>query len=116
MLFDYLKDIFVSKKGNLPLQDYIPFLITRWISFGVPKATIALNETINSIGNIEKEQHYKLLLTCLPKFDYQPRINYIKKVKQEKTEEDNKINLLCKGLELSKREINQLLELKEQLT
>lgn len=114
MLFDYLKDIFQFKKGNLPLDDYIPFLINRWVSFGVPKATPIINETVNSLGNIDKEQHYKLLLTCFPNLGYTPRMNYIKKVKPEKTEEDDKVQMLSRNLELSKREVKLLLELKEQ--
>ena len=113
MLFDYLKDILQFKKGDLPLQDYIPFLINRWLSFGIPKATIILNDTVNALGNIDKEQHYKLLITCFPKLNYLPRMNYIKKVKQEKTEEDDKVKMLANNMELSKREIKQLLELNE---
>jgi hypothetical protein len=113
MLFDYLKDILLFKKGTLPLGDYVPFLINRWLSFGIPKATTILNDSVNSLGNIDKEQHYKLLLTCFPKLSYLPRMSYIKKIKQEKTEEDDKLKMLANSMELSEREIKQLLELKE---
>jgi hypothetical protein len=114
MLFDYLKDILLFKKGTLPLGDYVPFLINRWLSFGIPKATIALNDSVNVLGNIDKEQHYKILLTFFPKLNYLPRMTYIKKVKQEKTEESDKLKLLTRNMELSEREIKLMLELKEQ--
>jgi len=116
MLFDYLKDIFQFKKGTLPLGDYVPFLINRWISFGMPKAAIALNETVNALGNIDKELHYKLMLVTFPKLNYTPRMTYIKKVKQEKTEEDDKIKMLANSAELSKREVKQLLEFKQSIS
>jgi hypothetical protein len=45
-----------------------------------------------------------------------PRINYIKKVKHEKTKEDDRIEHLSQNLELSQRETKLLLELTEQLT
>lgn len=115
MLFEYLKDIFLLKKGNLPLDDYIPFLINRWISF-VGNSAISINETVNQLGNIDKAQHYKLLLKCFPKQKRQPFIKYIKKVKEEKTEEDDKVSLLASNMEMSQREAKLLLELTEQLT
>ena len=110
MLFDYLGDILVKKKGNLPLNDYYPFLINRWLSFAAPSICTALNDTVNKIV-IDKEYHYKLLLTIFPKLKSLPRMNYIKKVKKE-DKEDNILNL-AKGLELSQREIKQMLEFKD---
>lgn len=104
MLFDYLKDIFVYKKGSLPLDEYIPFLINRWISF-VGNSCISINETVNRLTCLDKSQHYKLLLRCYPKLKQQPFIKYIKKVKEEKTKESNEITMLAQNLELSEREI-----------
>lgn len=115
MLFDYLKDIFCLKKGNLPLDDYIPFLINRWISF-VGNSAVSINETVNQLGGLDKSFHYKLLLRCYPKQKRQPFIKYVKKVKEEKTKEDENLTLLASNMEMSTREIKVLLELKEQLT
>lgn len=112
-IFDYLGDILVKKTGSLPTEEYVPFLINRWLSFSAPAACQAVNETVNSFGNLDKNIHYKLLISAFPKQKYMPRIQYIKKVKEEKTEEDNKIDLLAGNMELSRREIKQLLELKE---
>jgi hypothetical protein len=113
-IFDYIGDIFCKKKGNLPLDEYIPFLINRWLSFSSDAASIAINETVNLL-NIDKEYHYKLLVTLFPKCKYTPRINYIKKVKSEETEDNKKINMLATNMELSQREVKQYLELRESL-
>jgi len=114
-IFDYIKDITTGKKGNLPLEGYIPYLINRWLSFINPQICSAINESVNSLGNIDKDQHYKLLLKLYPKSKV-PFIKYIKKIKEEKTKEDDKISLLASNMETSKREIKLLLELREQLT
>jgi hypothetical protein len=112
-IFDYLGDIFVKKKGNLPLEEYVPFLINRWLSFSSPGACQAINESVNSFGNLDKNIHYKLLISAFPKHKSTPRMIYIKKVKVEKTEDDNKVELLASNLELSQREIKQMLEFKQ---
>lgn len=115
MLFDYIKDITTFKKGNLPLEEYIPFLINRWLSFVTPQICSAINESVNSLGNIDKQLHYKLLLKLYPK-SKQPYIKYVKKVKEEKTKEDERADMLASNMEISKREAKLLLELKEQFT
>lgn len=115
MLFEYVKDITTYKKGNLPLEDYIPFLINRWLSFVAPQICSAVNESVNSLGNISKEHHYKLLLKLYPKSKV-PFIKYVKKVKEEKTKEDDKVDMLASNMEMSRRETKLLLELREQLT
>ncbi len=107
-IFDYIKDITTYKKGNLPLEGYIPYLINRWLGFISPQICGAINESVNALGNIDKEQHYKLLLKLYPKSKV-PFIKYVKKVKEEKTEEDDKISLLASNMELSQREIKQYL-------
>ena len=114
-IFDYLKDIVVSKKGDMPLEGYAPFLVNRWLSFISPSSCVAINESVNSLGNIDKDIHYKLLVTCFPKHKYMSKINYIKKVKPEKEDKDDKIVILSKTLELSQKEIEEMLAFKEQL-
>ena len=111
-IFDYLGDILVKKKGDLPIEEYIPFMINRWLSFSSSSACQAINESVNSFGNLDKNIHYKLLISAFPKQKYMPKIQYIKKIKEEKTEEDNKVELLSGNMELSRREIKQMLDLK----
>jgi len=114
-IFDYIKDITTYKKGNLNLEEYIPFLINRWMSFITPQTCGCINETVNVLGNIDKNIHYKLLVTLYPKGKI-PFINYIKKIKEEKSKEDNNISLLASNLEMSQKEVKQLLDFKTLLT
>lgn len=115
-IFDYLGDILVKKKGDLPVEEYVPFMINRWLAFSSNEAANAINQTVNTFGNLDKNVHYKLLIAAFPKLNRMPMISYIKKVKPEKEEKDNKVALLSSNLELSQREIKQLLELKELTT
>lgn len=108
MLFEYIKDITTYKKGTLPLDDYIPFLINRWLSFTSPQVCCAINESVNALGNIDKTLHYKLLLRLHPKTKV-PFIQYVKKIKEEKTKEDDKVTLLASNMEMSEREVRQYL-------
>lgn len=114
MLFDYLKDLVVNKKGNLPLNDYIPFLINRWLSFMSPPVNHLLNQTVNLYSGLDKEQHYKFLSVSFPKLNYLPRLSYIKKPQPLK-EEIEHINKLALCKEISTREAQTLLELTKQL-
>lgn len=108
-VFDYLKDIIVTKSGNLPLDGYVPFLINRWLSFINPTICGAINQVNTKILLEDKELHYKTMLTLFPKMKYCPRINYIKKVKEDEQEEDIRIKILAENLEISKREARLLL-------
>jgi hypothetical protein len=114
-IFDYIKDITTYKRGDLPLEEYVPFLINRWLSFINPSACTGVNASVNSLGNVDKTVHYKLLLKLFPKSKV-PFIKYIKKVKKEVTEEDNKVQQLASNMEMSRREVELLLELRQQLT
>lgn len=114
-IFDYIGDILSKKKGNLVLDEYIPFLVTRWLSFLSPQSSHALNDSVNLLGNLDKNFHYKILVTLYPKIKYTPRIQYVKKIKKEK-EENKDILVLASNLELSQRETQQLLDLQKKLS
>lgn len=109
-VFDYLKDIIVHKKGNLPLDEYVPFLVTRWLSFINPEVCKAINN-VNTKGLLEdKQMHYYTMLTLFPKTTHCPRISYIKRKKEDQSgKEDFKIKILAETLEISKQEAALLL-------
>lgn len=108
-IFNYLEDIVVHKKGNLPLEQYVPFLIGRWLSFINPTIATFINTTNSGVLLENKEMHYKVMITAFPKLARCPRIQYIKKVKEE-ANEDLHISFLANDLEISKREAKELLE------
>ena len=104
-IFDYIKDIIVTKRGNLPIDQYVPFLVNRWLSFINPTVCEMINLNMNSKTLLEnKELHYKTLIAIFPKLKYSPKINYVKKVKEKEQEEDIKISILAQNLEISKKE------------
>jgi hypothetical protein len=109
-IFDYIKDITTTKKGTLLLEQYVPYLVTRWLSFINPTVTEAVNEFNKQVLIEDKELHYKILLTAFPKTKSLPRITYIKKVKEEKEKENNIVKLLAEKYELGEREIKSMLE------
>jgi hypothetical protein len=104
-IFDYLKDIIVTKHGNLTLEAYVPFLVNRWLSFIDPNACEYVNLTFNNKTLLEnKELHYKAMVGAFPRAKRCPRMNYIKKVKEKEQEVDKKVKYLAQSLEISERE------------
>lgn len=107
-LFDYITDIVVKKQGDLPLDNYVPFLISRWLSFINPATAVFVNQ-FNTKGLLEnKELHYKILVSSFPKLKWCPKIQYIKKLKEVETENDDqaKIKIMAESLEMSVREVS----------
>ena len=119
-IFEYIKDIFVEKQGNLTLEEYNCFLINRWVSFINPTTCLLVNNMFNKKTLIEDKQlHYQIMLAGMPKLKYSPRIQYIKKTKTDnnsKDTDDNKLNQISSAMELSKREITLLLTQQEMLS
>ena len=112
-IFDYLKDILVDKKGDLVLDEYVPFLTSRWLSFINPTVAETLNHFNSKVLLENKELHYKTMLSLFPKTASIPKIIYFKKIKEQKEKQEEDINLtkldvLSSNLELSKREIIEL--------
>lgn len=123
-IFDYLKDIVVEKKGNLPLDNYVPFLVHRWLSFINPTVCLILNEFNLKTLFEDKNIHYKTMVSLFPKRKYLPKIAYIKKATQESLTDEEKI--LCENqdqqvknlserLELSEREVRNLIAFQQSL-
>ena len=108
-IFDYIKDITVTKRGDLPLDQYVPFLVNRWLSFINPTVCFSINQVNSKTLLEDKEMHYKTMLSLFPKMKYCPKINYIKKIKEDEKEEDVKIKIIAETFEISKREASILM-------
>lgn len=109
-IFDYIKDIVVTKKGNLPVDQYVPFLVNRWLSFINPTICTVINQVNSKTLLEDKELHYKTMIALFPKMKYCPKISYIKKIKEDEKEEDAKIKIIADKFEISTREALLLLE------
>lgn len=114
-IFDYFKTIIVTKKEEKQLDHYLPYLVTRWLSFINPTICSFLNIINRQVFIENKEMHYKTLLCLFPRMKYTPRINYIKKIKEEKSEENKQAKVLAEQFELSTKEIENLLQIKADL-
>lgn len=112
-IFDYINDITVSKRGNLPLEEYVPYIITRFLSFIDPNLALLLNEFNKQELLLDKQAHYNTLIAVVPKFKRSPRIKYVKKQKENKEKQNPKIFLLAQALEISQREAKELLSVEE---
>lgn len=114
-IFDYLNDIQTSKSRSLPTDEYIPYMVSRWLSFYSKDVAIKINETLNvSNINLEKDQHYAFLCSIVPKSQKPKHIKYIKKAVNKKEHKD--LDALAYNMQISKKELSQLIEFKENLT
>jgi len=113
-IFDYLNDIQTTKKCNLPVDDYNNFMVARWMSFYSEKVAIKINESVNYNASLEKDMHYKLLSCCEPTIKYAKKISYIKK-KQTKNAEKENLSVLASNLEMSQKELQELVEFRQLL-
>jgi hypothetical protein len=116
-IFQILNDIIVTKKGNLldNVEDedqFIPFIVCRWLSMYSPEYAQIINETTNKHYNIfdTKKEWYEYLIKVLPKGS-PGRIHYIKKEKRKELNNfDEIVKFLAKRFEISRREVEQYLD------
>ena len=124
-IFDQLNDLVFSKKrkcmNNIDHEnEYVPFMINRWISMISPQHAQVINNTVNWMYGVfeNKQSHYKLLHNVIPRARWQ-RVTYHKKNKETQQTESNDskhIKLLACTLELSEREVKYLTQHDEQNT
>jgi hypothetical protein len=114
--FDILRSLLFAKKTaedlcSEGLQQFTPFMINRWISFYDNSKTIFINETFNRFASLfeDKNEMYKLYFNLIPQSKFK-KINYIKK-KKETQDEDPSVAVIAKGNMLSKREVQQYIDL-----
>jgi hypothetical protein len=81
------------------------------------KTTATFSNIINRYLGVfdDKKDLYSLFVAVMPKVSSK-RISYIKKVKEDKKDENTDIAMLANNLELSKREINQYIAFSETLS
>ena len=116
-IFEILNDILVTKKGNLldNVEDedqFLPYIICRWLSMYSPEYAQIINETTNKHYNVfdTKREWYDYLIKILPKGS-PGRIHYIKKEKRKDINNfDEIVKFLAKRFEISRREVEQYLD------
>lgn len=121
-IFDHIKTLFFKVKLTESLNDdsiqtFIPYMVTRWLSFySKSQATIA-NEILNRYAGVftDKYDTYKFYSNIIPKMPFK-KISYIKKNKVDTTKEVEHLDLVANNLNISVRELKEYLELKDQLS
>ncbi len=90
-IFDYLNSLlYTKKKIELNCDDesqFSLFMVNRWGSFYSKEIANYINQTSNRYGSIYLDKHdqYNFLFSILPRIKFK-KINYIKKIKQDKEE------------------------------
>jgi hypothetical protein len=114
-IFDYIKQIFVQKDEGVSLEHYNPYLINRWLSFINPTICNTINHFNSKMLLEDKALHYKIMLASFPKVKYVPKIEYIKKKKNELTELTELQKHFARSLEISVKELQDLEEFQSSL-
>lgn len=113
MLFDYLKNILYEKNPELLEEnnEFVPFLIQRWLSMHSAEIAYILNETTNRywMSLSDKQDWYNMFITQIPKVKFK-KLQYIKKPKESNDKDEEIIKQIAENMELSCREVRQYLE------
>lgn len=118
-IFNYIDSILYKKSlkdSNVEFSpQYNSYLINRWLSmYSIDMANI-INSTSNVYGSIlSKEEHYKMLYNLIGKC-LKKKISYIKKNKQKEDDNFEDLTEISEILELSKREVKELIDLENTL-
>lgn len=120
-IFDFITSVLFTKKKTClnsidEESNFSPYMLNRWCSMYSPTVATFSNILNKYLSVFEsKTDLYSLFVAVMPKV-LSKRISYNKKAKEEKTEEDENIEMLANNLELSKREINQYIAFSEKLS
>ena len=119
-IFSYIDSVLFHKRKvntiNENETDFNLYMVNRWCSMYSADVSQIINETTNKYSKVlnSKQEQYDFLFNFLPKYK-KKRIDYIKKVKEEKTEENEEIPYMAKAMELSEREVKQYIDFLKEL-
>ena len=115
--FDLLRKLIFSKKtiaedlDNEGLQQFVPYMLNRWLSFYDGRQAVFVNETLNRFTGLldDKNEMYKLYYNLIPSCKYK-KISYVKKKKEKEEKEDTNIPILARNQMISQREVSIYLD------
>jgi len=112
-IFEFISNIAFSKNKNClntveEESEFQPYLVNRWLSMYSPDLAKIANVINKYLGIFDsKKDLYTLFCSTYPKVPYK-KIMYFKKNKEQKdTQNDEIISLISRNKELSKREIQE---------
>jgi len=97
---------FLDSEGE---QAFVPFLLNRWLTMYSKQTVSFVNDTLNKycgIFDTDKQKTYRLYYNLIPRLKFK-RINYIKKVKKDKAEQEDldQLKLIARNKNISVREL-----------
>tara|TARA_R110000772_G_scaffold53371_4_gene122203 strand:- start:723 stop:1106 length:384 start_codon:yes stop_codon:yes gene_type:complete len=97
---------FLDSEGE---QAFVPFLINRWLTMYSKDTVEFTNETLNKycgIFDTDKQKTYRFYYNLIPRLKFK-RINYVKKVKRDKAEQEDldQLKLIARNKHISVREL-----------
>jgi hypothetical protein len=113
--FEHIYNI-INKKDDCQLvvgEDFVPYMVQRWISMISPEMAFVMNETSNAISPAmqDKQMWLDYFLTVVPKIGYK-KISYLKKPKSAPNQD---VSDLASLLQISCREAKEMIELDPKL-
>lgn len=111
--FDIIDNILFRKKQiDLFLgDDCSPWVINKGVSFHTPLLAVMVNMTTNTYHDVlDKQEHIDLLNLVIPKMKYS-KTKWIKSSKMKKDEKTNNELTLAKNLEISLRELRDIVDI-----
>ena len=97
---------FLDSEGE---QAFVPFLLNRWLTMYSKQTVSFVNDTLNKycgVFDTDKQKTYMLYYNLIPRLKFK-RINYIKKVKKDKAEQEDldQLKLIARNKNISVREL-----------
>ena len=120
-IFSYIDSILFNKQKPPQINEsetqFNMFMVNRWITMHSTHNATIINETANRYSStlITKNDQFEFLYNVIPKTNHGQKINYIKKIKEQKIEKETKNSIIAKYKELSVREIDMYVDLLEEL-
>lgn len=117
-IFDYINSaLFNKKKLNTINEDESQFslyMLNRWCSMYSADIASIINESTNLYGKSfsSRQEQYEFALSIFPKVK-RKKIDYIKKKKEEKSEENLDIPIIAQNMEISQREVKEYISFLE---
>jgi hypothetical protein len=114
-IFNYIDSVLFNKKKLNKINEretqFNLYMLNRWCSMYSPDLAQIINQTSNQFKEVLslKQDQYDFCFNMFPK-SKKRKIEYIKKQKNDKKEEDVETKQLADCMELSQREIKQLIE------
>lgn len=121
-IFNYIDSVLFNKQKTENINEdetaYSLYMLNRWCSMYSSDIAHIINETSNKYSKIfeNKQDSYNFSFYFLPK-KRKKRINYLKKNKENKKEEENPdIKFISNNLEISEREVNDYIDLLKEFS